>query len=61
MNRKVTFGITRDMFDADGKLDIPGRGLELLNEMPEIEYRRFNQFLPRRRADRQDARIYRRW
>ena len=46
MESKVTLGITRDMFDADGKLDIPGPGLELLDEMPEIQYRRFDQFLP---------------
>lgn len=46
MGQKITLGITRDMFDADGKLDIPGPGLELLDEMPEIEYRMFDQFLP---------------
>ena len=46
MESKVTLGITRDMFDADGKLDIPGPGLELLDEMPEIQYRMFDQFLP---------------
>ena len=46
MDGKVTLGITRDMFDADGKLDTPGPGLELLNEIPEIEYRMFDQFLP---------------
>ena len=46
MERKITLGITRDIFDADGKLDIPGPGLELLEEMPEIEYRMFDQFLP---------------
>ena len=47
MDRKVTLGITRDIFDADGNLlDIPGPGLELLDEMPEIQYRKFDQFLP---------------
>ena len=46
MERKITLGITRDMFDADGNLDIPGPGLELLDEMPEIQYRKFDQFLP---------------
>lgn len=46
MNRRVTLGITRDMFDPDGKLTIPGPGLELLNEMPEIDCRMFDQFLP---------------
>jgi D-3-phosphoglycerate dehydrogenase len=34
------------MFDPDGNLLIPGPGLELLNEMPEIEYQMFDQFLP---------------
>lgn len=46
MDGKIILGITRDIFDADGKLDIPGPGLELLNDMPEIEYRMFDQFLP---------------
>ena len=46
MERKVTLGITRDMFDEDGKLATPGPGLELLDEMPEIQYRMFDQFLP---------------
>ena len=46
MNKNVTLGITRDLFDADGKLDIPGPGLKLLDEMPEIHYRMFDQFLP---------------
>lgn len=46
MARKITLGITRDIFDAEGNLDIPGPGLELLDEMPEIQYRRFDQFLP---------------
>ena len=46
MDRKVTLGITRDIFDADGNLDIPGPGIKLLNEMPEIQYRKFDQFLP---------------
>ncbi len=46
MESKVMLGITRDIFDVDGKLDIPGPGLELLNEMPEIQYRMFDRFLP---------------
>lgn len=46
MEGKITLGITRDIFDADGQLDIPGPGLALLDEMPEIQYRRFDQFLP---------------
>ena len=46
MERKITLGITRDIFDAEGNLDIPGPGLKLLDEMPEIQYRMFDQFLP---------------
>ena len=46
MDTKVRLGITRDMFDPDGNLLIPGPGLELLNDMPEIEYQMFDQFLP---------------
>lgn len=46
MERKVRLGITRDLFDPDGKLIIPGPGLELLNEMAEIEYQMFDQYLP---------------
>ena len=46
MDGKITLGITRDLFDASGNLDIPGPGLELLDEMPEIQYRMFDQFLP---------------
>lgn len=45
MDGKITLGITRDIFDADGNLDIPGPGLKLLDEMPEIHYRMFDQFL----------------
>ena len=46
MERKVRLGITRDFFDPAGNLAIPGPGLELLNEMPEVEYRIFDRFLP---------------
>ena len=45
MEGKITLGITRDIFDADGNLDIPGPGLKLLNDMPEIHHRMFDQFL----------------
>ena len=46
MGRKVRLGVTRDLFDPDGNLAIPGPGLDLLNEMPEVEYQMFDQFLP---------------
>ena len=46
MERKVRLGITRDFFDSTGNLAIPGPGLELLNEMPEVDYRIFDRFLP---------------
>ena len=39
MTTKVTVGITRDFFDAEGNFDLPGPGLELFDEMPEVQYR----------------------
>ena len=46
MDGKIRLGITRDFFDQDGNLAIPGPGLRLFKEMPEIEYCVFDQFLP---------------
>ena len=39
MTTKVTVGITRDFFDAEGNFNLPGPGLELFAEMPGIQYR----------------------
>ncbi len=46
MNRKARIGITRDFFDKDGKLVMPGPVLKLLDEMPDVEYEIFPEFLP---------------
>lgn len=43
---KATVGITRDLFDGEGKIVIPGPGLKLLDEMPKVEYTIFASFLP---------------
>ena len=39
-------GITRDLFDKDGNFIIPGPGLKLLDEVPEIECQAFEEHLP---------------
>ena len=39
MTTKVTVGIAQEFFDAEGNFDLPGPGLELFDEMPEIQYR----------------------
>ena len=41
MKTKATVGIARELFDAEGNLDIPEPGLELFAEMPGVEYRVF--------------------
>jgi phosphoglycerate dehydrogenase-like enzyme len=46
MTRKARVGITRDLFDKEGKLSIPGPGLKLLDDMPDVEYDIFGEFLP---------------
>ena len=46
MGRKAKIGITRDSFDKDGKFIIPGPGLKSLDEMPNVEYEIFPEFLP---------------
>ncbi|MBA7695995.1 hypothetical protein ES703_104637 [subsurface metagenome] len=46
MSRKARIGITRDLFDQDGKLIIPGPGLKLLDEMSAAEYEIFPELLP---------------
>jgi D-3-phosphoglycerate dehydrogenase len=42
---KATVGITRDLFDSEGKLVIPGPGLKLLDDMHGLEYTIFASFL----------------
>lgn len=46
MNAKAMLGITREFFDDDGNLNMPGPGLKLLDEMHEIDYRVFEHSLP---------------
>ncbi len=46
MNEIATLGITREYFDEHGNLTMPGPGLKLLDEMPDLEYRVFDQSLP---------------
>ncbi|MFH1016402.1 MAG: hypothetical protein V1771_05330, partial [Chloroflexota bacterium] len=45
MGRKVRVGITRDMFDKDMKPITPGPGLKLLDAMPNVEYKIWDQYL----------------
>ena len=46
MSRKVRIGITRDLFDREGKFYTPGPGLKRLDEMPDVEWEMFPEFLP---------------
>lgn len=46
MARKVRIGITRDLFDKEGKFYTPGPGLKLLEAMPNVEWAMFSQFVP---------------
>ena len=50
MTTKITVGITRDFFDAEGNFDLPGPGLELFDEMPGIQYRILAERTPRRKS-----------
>jgi len=45
MSRKARTGITADFFQKDGKPLIPN-GLKLLDEIPNVEYEIFLEFLP---------------
>lgn len=46
MSKKARLGFTRDFLDKDGKFILPGSGLRLLEEMPEVEHKVFPEFLP---------------
>ena len=46
MGRKVRIGITRDLFDKDGKSISLGPGPTLLDEMPNVEWEMFPEYLP---------------
>jgi len=45
VGRKARIGLTRDFFDENGKFMMPGPGLKLLDEMPNVEYEMFPEFL----------------
>ncbi len=44
MGRKARIGITRDFFDEEGALWIPGPGLKLFDDIPNIEYAMIPEF-----------------
>ena len=46
MINKARIGITKDLFDKDGKFIIPGPGLKLFDDIPEVEYEIFPESLP---------------
>ncbi|HEY82422.1 MAG TPA: dehydrogenase [Dehalococcoidia bacterium] len=46
MSRKARIGFTRDFLDKDGNFILPGPGLKLLDEMPNIEHQVFAEALP---------------
>ena len=46
MSRKARIGITADFLQRDGKSIIPGPGLKSLDEIPNVEYEIFPEFLP---------------
>jgi phosphoglycerate dehydrogenase-like enzyme len=51
MSRKARVGLTRDLFDADWKPLTPGPGLRLLDEMSQVEYEIFRDYLPEATPD----------
>ena len=44
MGRKTRIGITRDFFGEEGKLWIPGPGLKLFDDIPNVEYEMIPEF-----------------
>ncbi|MFC1915772.1 NAD(P)-dependent oxidoreductase [Chloroflexota bacterium] len=46
MGGKVRIGITRDFFDRDGKLISLGPGPKVLDEIPDVEWKMFAEYLP---------------
>ncbi|MBA7699740.1 hypothetical protein ES703_108442 [subsurface metagenome] len=45
MGRKARIGLTRDFFDENGRFVMPGPGLKLLDEMSNVAYKMFPEFL----------------
>ncbi len=46
MGRKIRIGFTRDFLDKEGKFALPGPGLKLLQEMPNVTLEPFAESLP---------------
>ena len=44
MRSKARIGLTRDYFDEEGKFWMPGPGLKLLDDIPDVEYQMFPEF-----------------
>ncbi len=44
MGRKARIGLTRDFFDESGKFVMPGAGLKLLDDLPNVDYQMFPEF-----------------
>jgi phosphoglycerate dehydrogenase-like enzyme len=44
VGRKARVGLTRDFFDESGKFVMPGAGLKLLDDMPNVDYKMFSEF-----------------
>jgi len=51
MGRKVRVGITRNLFDNDGKFFTPGLGLRLIDDMPNVEWEMIPEILPQITAE----------
>ena len=45
MGRKAVIGITNDFLDKNGKWIMPGPGLKVLDEMPNVAYKIFSEYL----------------
>ena len=46
MGIKGKVGFTKDLFDKDGKLILPGPVFKLLDEIPDVKYELFSEHLP---------------
>ena len=46
MSRKIKVGISRDLFDKEEKFFTPGPGLKLLDDVPNLEWEMFSEFIP---------------
>lgn len=51
MGREVRIGITRNLFDNDGKFFTPGPGLRLIDDMPNVAWEMIPEILPQITAE----------